>query len=256
MNRLLRFLCGAVVTIGRAQTPLSDLRPSFDVASIKMNNSGTGVDRLRNNNGSLMIDNFSLKRILAMAYGVPESQGYLFSGPDWLDSTNFDIHARFPQDTPELKRLLMLQRLLEDRFRMELHREPREFSVLALVSGKGKQQGLKLKPADTPEAAYRFRVLRGHAVGFSISMPMLAGRLSRPDFDLGRPVVDFTGLAGTFDLTLDWKSDGGQDQNADSSSDASIYAAIQEQLGLRLEPRRVSLEVLVIDRLNKAPTEN
>ena len=76
-------------------------------------------------------------------------------------------------------------------------------------------------------------------------MPMLAGRLSRPDFGLDRPVLDFTGMEGTFDLTLDWE----QDQ-------LSIYAAIQEQLGLKLEPRKVKLDVLVVDRANRVPTEN
>jgi uncharacterized protein (TIGR03435 family) len=86
---------------------------------------------------------------------------------------------------------------------------------------------------------------------------MLAGRLSRPDFGLDRPVLDYTGLEGTFDLTLDWKPEHPQDgTTTDSGSDASIFVVIEEQLGLKLERRRVSLDVLVVDRVKKIPTEN
>jgi uncharacterized protein (TIGR03435 family) len=241
----------------QANSAAIDSRPSFDVASLKTDNSGTGVDRIRNNGGVLFIENVSLKRLIAIAFDVPEWQNYLFSGPDWLDSKNFDIQARFPEDTPRLKFLQMFQRLLEERFSMVLHREPREFSVLALVPGKKRKESLTLHAAAAPGGSYRFRAMNGHATGSSISMPMLAGRLSRPDFGLDRPVLDFTGLEGTFDLTLDWKPDHVQDGTAtDSGSDASIFVAVEEQLGLKLERRKVSLDVLVVDRINKVPTEN
>ncbi len=222
----------------------ADPRPSFDVATVKANKSGTGVDRIKNEPGIVFIQNVSLKRLIAMAYEIPEYQQYLLSGPDWLDSEDYDIQARYPADTPQAKYQLMFQRLLEERFRMTLHREPREFSVLVLIPAKAKGK-LTLHPAAAPGGAYKFRVANGHATGFSISMAMLAGRLSRPDFGLDRPVLDFTGMEGTFDLTLDWE----QDQ-------VSIYAAMQQQLGLKLEPRKVKLDVLVVDRANKVPLEN
>jgi len=235
-----------------------DPRPTFDVSSVKIDNSGTGVDRIRNSGGILLIENVSLRRLIGMAFEVPEWQNYLFSGPAWLDSENFDVQARFPPETPNSEFLRMFQRLLVERFGIVLHREPREFSVLALVPGKGKKEGLELHPAATPGSSYKFRAIGGHATGSSVSMAMLAGRLSRPDFGLGRPVLDYTGLPGTFDLTLDWRPEHDQDntQLADNGSDASIFAAIQEQLGLKLEPRKVSLDVLVVDRINKVPTEN
>jgi uncharacterized protein (TIGR03435 family) len=263
MNPLLHGACAllsgiAAVTLGHAQTPTVSIetRPVFDVATIKINRSGTGVDRIRGNNGSLTIENVSLQRLIFMAYDIPESQQYLLSGPDWLSSENFDIQAKFPPGTPDSKSRLMLQRLLEERFRMALRREPRSFSVLALV--KGKKEGPQLHPAAAPEAPYKFRMLGGHATGSSLTMVMLAGRLSRPDVGLGRPVVDFTGLSGTFDLILDWKPENLPEgsPNPESKSDASIFAAMEEQLGLRLEPRKVSLDVLVIDHANKTPTEN
>ena len=77
--------------------------------------------------------------------------------------TNFDIQARFPPETPNSAFLQMLQRLLEERFRMVLHREPREFSVLALVPGKGKKEGLRLHSAAAPGGSYKFRAFGGHA---------------------------------------------------------------------------------------------
>jgi uncharacterized protein (TIGR03435 family) len=227
MRLLLKVFSGVVaVTSGYGQTmpgPI-DTRPAFDVATVKINNSGTGVDRIRNNGGSLLIENVSLKRLIGMAYDIPEWQNYLFSGPEWLDSECFDIQARFPPDTPDDRFRLMFQRLLEEQFRMALHREPREFSVLALVPGKARRENLTLHPAAAPGGAYKFKASGGHAAGTSISMSMLAGRLSRPDFGLGRPVVDFTGLPGTYDLTLDWRPESGQDASAnpDHGSDASI----------------------------------
>ncbi len=235
-----------------------DSRPTFDVASVKANNSGTGVDRIKNSGGLLLIENVSLKRLICMAFDVSESQDYLLSGPDWMNSENLDIQARFPPDTPNSKFLLMFQRLLEERFKMVSHREPRQFSVIALVRGNGKKGAPGIHPAAAPGGAYRFKAVGGHATGFSISMAMLAGRLSRPDFGLDHPVLDLTGLEGTFDVTLDWKPEHVQEgaQAPEGESDASIFVAIEEQLGLRLEPRKMWLEVLVIDQMNNVPVEN
>ena len=223
---------------------------SFEVASVRSDKSETGVDRIKMSNGSLIIENVSLKRCIGMAYGVAEGRDYLFAGPDWLDSERFDIFAKFPPETPEHDVLVMLQRLLAERFNFTSHRETRQFSAYALVIGKG---GPKLQPAAAPEGSYRFRVQGGHATGFSISMGMFADRLSRPDFQLDHQVIDFTGLQGTFDLTLDWSPSKTQ---VEDTTGPSIFTAIQEQLGLKLEARKVPLEVLVVDHVNRVPTAN
>lgn len=223
---------------------------SFDVASVKSDKSETGVDRIKVAKGSLIIENVSLKRCIGMAYGLAEGRDYLFSGPDWLDSERFDILAKFPEETPQADVLVMLQKLLAERFGFAFHGETREFNAYALVVAKG---GPKLKPSAAPEGSYKFRAQGGHAVGSSISMGMLADRLSRPDFQLDRRVVDLTGLQGAFDLTLDWRPVGAE---AEDTARPSIFTALQEQLGLRLEARKVPLEVLVVDRVNRAPTAN
>ncbi len=223
---------------------------SFDVASVKPDKSETGVDRIKFLKGSLIIENVSLKRCIGVAYGIADGRDYLFSGPDWLDSERFDILAKFPEETAGPDVLVMLQHLLKERFNFAFHGETREFNAYALVLGRG---GPKLKPSAAPEGGYKFKALGGHAVGSSISMGMLADRLSRPDFQLDRRVVDLTGLKGAFDLTLDWSPLGAE---AEDTARPSIFTALQEQLGLKLEARKVPLEILVVDRVNRVPTAN
>jgi uncharacterized protein (TIGR03435 family) len=240
-----------------------DARPAFEVASVKADKSETGVDRIKFpgcgncggqlSKGSLIVENVSLKRIIGMAYGVPEGRDYLLSGPDWFDSERFDIYAKFPPESTSSEMLLMLQRLLDERFQLKLHRVAREFSVYALVAGKG---GPKLHFSPNQEGPYQFSARGGHAVGVRVTMSQFADRLSRPDFQWGRQVVDFTGRTGTFDLTLDWRPESDQVQDQTDDSRPSIVAALAEQLGLKLEPRKVSLDVLVVDHALKVPTEN
>jgi uncharacterized protein (TIGR03435 family) len=231
----------------------ADTRPAFEIASVKPDASETGVDRLDFSKGSVIIVNVSLKRLIGMAYGVAEGRDYLFSGPQWLDSERFDITAKFPPETAKAEVLLMLQRLLEERFALKLHREGREFSVYALTIAKG---GPKLHPTSKP-GPYRFSAQPGHASGFSLSMPQFADRLSRPVFQLDRQVVDFTGLAGTFDIAIDWRPERTlSDDDTDAAAKSSIFSALSEQLGLKLEPRKTRLDVLVVDSANKVPTPN
>jgi uncharacterized protein (TIGR03435 family) len=227
-----------------------DARPVFEVASLKPDKSGTGVDRIKRSGGSWILENVSLKRLIGMAYGVTDGIDYQFKGPDWWDTENFDISAKFPAGTSDSQVLLMLQRLLDERFQLKLHHESREFAVYALVIDK---RGSKVRPTATP-GPYRFSARDGHGVGTSVTMAQFANRLSK---EVGRPVVDFTGLMGQFDVTLDWKPEGEHQGNADGASDRpSIFSALPEQLGLKLEPRRVSLDVLVVDSAVKTPVEN
>ena len=223
---------------------------SFDVASVKPDKSETGVDRIKISGGSLLIENVSLKRLIGMACGIAEWSDYLLSVPGWMDDERFDISAKAAPGTMDADVLVMLRRLLEDRFGLMLHRETREFSAYALIVAKG---GAKVPRAAQPERAYMFRTLPGHASGTSVSMGALAGILSRQVFQLDRRVVDLTGLTGTFDVTLDWAPEGSL---GDEAMKPSLLTALQEQFGLRLEARKIPLEVLVVDRGNRVPTAN
>ncbi|HVW10083.1 MAG TPA: TIGR03435 family protein [Bryobacteraceae bacterium] len=236
----------SVLMLVTAAGLLAQPGPRFDAAIVKPNNSGTGVDHIRIGGGSVTIQNVSLKRLIGMANGVPEGRSYLFSGPDWLDSENFDVLAKYPGGTPDAQVLQMLAGELEDRFALRMHRETKPFSAYALIL---ETDGPKFH-ASTRQGAYRFSFQNGHAVGSAITMAMLGDRLARPDFGLDRPVVDQTGLTGLYDVTFDWKPG-----DPDSPS-ASLFTAIQEQLGLKLEARKVPLEVLVVDHAEKTPQQN
>jgi uncharacterized protein (TIGR03435 family) len=238
------------VAVGSLMAQAMDARPAFEVASVRPNNSGTGVDRIKRHDGSWIIENVSLRRLIGMAYGVADGRDYLLKGPDWMNETNFDISARFAPGASDSDVLLMLQRLLDERFRLKMHHEPREFSAYALVVDK---RGSKLQPAAHP-GPYKSTVRGGHAVATSVTLAQFADRLSK---EVGRQVVDFTGLTGQFDLTLDWRPEAGQGEQPDATADRpSIFAALPEQLGLRLEPRKVSLDVLIVDSAEKTPVAN
>ena len=233
----------------------ADMRPEFEVASVRPNNSGTGVDRIRSGNGTLSLVNVSLKRLVAMAWGIPDSREHLIRGPEWIDEKNFDIAARYSPAASKPDTLLMLQRLLEERFHMVLKHERREVSGFVLKVAKG---GPKLpRSPDGPDPLCGmprggFRVLDGHATGCAVTMQGFGDRLSRSPFGLDRPIIDMTGLAGAFNVTLDFADSA----HLEDSSRPSLVTALQEQLGLRLEGRKIELDVLVIERADKAPVAN
>ena len=238
----------------------ADSRPAFDVASIKADLSETGVDHFRNSGGTFLAVNYSLRRYIAMAYGLPDSRQYLLSGPEWLDSERFDISAKYPAEASNADSMLMLQRLLEERFGLKVHHATQDFTAYALVVGKN---GPKLKAPAPPVGSGAavtfpcggppggFTVRNGHALGCSVSLSALADRLSRQSFGLDRPVIDQTGLAGEFDVTLDFA-----DPSRPESDAPSAVTAVQDQLGLKLELRKIPIDVLVVDHAEKVPASN
>jgi uncharacterized protein (TIGR03435 family) len=229
-------------------------RPAFEVASIKPNKSGGGMSSVRITPGQVFMENVSLRKCIALAYNVSENQDSAVAGPDWIRSEVYDIIAKFPPETP-LEQVrpeqvrMMLQELLADRFKLRLHRESKEVPVYALMVGK---TGAKLQESasGTPSG---FSMGSGHIEGRAASMAALADRLSNASFQLGRPVLDRTGLKGAYDFTLDWTPDGAQEADA---TGPSLFTAVQEKLGLRLEAQRGLAEVLVIDSMARKPTEN
>jgi len=245
----------AVLLSGAAVFAAGDVRPQFEVASVRPNDSGTGVDRIRNVKGIFEIVNVPLKRLVAMAWGIPENQEYLIRGPDWVNERNFDIRARYPVGTAQSDTLLMLQRLLEERFHMVLKHESREISGYALIVAKGGPKMPRSPHGPDPSCAMPrggFRVLHGHANGCGVTMQGLADRLSRTSFGLDRPVIDRSGLEGAYNVTLDFADP----EHPEESEKPSLVTAVQEQLGLRLEARKIRLDVLVIDRADNVPTAN
>lgn len=224
----------------------------FEVATVKSLRP-TGPGELINinlgtwRNGRLTFTNASLSDCLKFAYGlVSDAQ---ISGPDWVKekAVRFDIVAEAPPDTAGTEVHLMLQALLADRLKLALHHEQRTFSFLALVAAK---DGPKIHQA-TPGAAYVSKGMRGRIVGSQMTMERLALLLSRFERET---VVDETGLKGSYEIKLEWTPD--DNPAADAVSGPTIYSALQEQLGLKLESRKGPVDVVVIDHAEKIPTEN
>jgi uncharacterized protein (TIGR03435 family) len=196
--------------------------------------------------GRLTCSNVNLRKLIAQAYDVKDFQ---LSGPDRLNSEIYDIVATMPPATSTNQVLLMVQSLLADRFQLVLHRETREVPMCALVVGKG---GLKIKEGEFGRSSTS--ASPGHLTAQKTPMEKLTDFLAG---QLGSPVTDMTGAKGFFDFTLEWTPDARPGEaTSDNVPGASIFAAIQEQLRLKLEVRKGPLELLVIDHVEKIPTGN
>jgi uncharacterized protein (TIGR03435 family) len=226
---------------------------AFEVASIKPNQSGGGGSSIRPSAGRITMENDSLRKITLWAYGIPDDREYALIGPDWLATERFDIQATFPADTPPEQVRLMTQALLAERFKLALHRESRQMPIYVLVVGKG---GPKIHPVEDGQG--RTSGGRGRLEAAKITIQKLADLLARLT---GQQVVNETGLKGVFDFTLEWSPDETQKMSPDEvaaagSTGPSIYSALQEQLGLKLEGRKGPVDVLVVDHMEKVPTGN
>jgi uncharacterized protein (TIGR03435 family) len=244
------FLCAGLAAGAIAQ-PATEL-PEFEAASIKPNKSGSGNSSSHTTQGQLVATNLSLRDYIRWAFEVRD---YQISGPDWLGSERFDIVAKFPPHNAKNEAGPLLQRLLAERFKLAVHRETREFPVYALLPGKS---GPKPKAVEDT-GSHNTNSTRGHLTGQQISMMRLAEFLSR---QMERPVVDLTKLPGVYDLTLDWVPDEALKPGADSkpAGDAppgpDLLTALQQQLGLKLQPQKAPLELIVVDHADRVPVEN
>jgi uncharacterized protein (TIGR03435 family) len=247
-----------------------DPRPSFEVASIKPASPPTAghpvLFGMVDDPGRFKASYMSVRDLMAKAFGIGHSR--ISGGPAWVLYDRFDVVATLPPNTPAGQIPQMLQTLLSERFRLTVRRDSRMTRVYALVPDKG---GPKLKASweanntsrsKTPELSSAPLIVDANgALGLCcgrgrlnrVSMESFATLLSS---ETDRPVQDATGIQGSFDISLDWTPEAGsQPEGTASPSGPSIYTAVREQLGLRLEPRIVPLEYLVIDHVEK-PSEN
>jgi len=237
---------GSYGTLGQSAPPA----PAFEVASIKpapAQAPGRVSTRMSSDAGRLTYTNVSLSDVIAQAYHVQHDQ---ISGPLWLGTERFDIAAKIPAGAAADQIPQMLQALLADRFRLELHRETKVLTVLKLAVAKS---GLKLQKAES-SGGLSIGLNPGRTrVSGRLSMPQLADILSRR---LGRPVLDQTHLAGAYVIALEWAPDSTGEPAPVDAPGASLFSAMQEQLGLKLAPAKGPVEILVIDRADKVPSEN
>ena len=250
-----------------AQTPTA-----FDVASIKVNNSGAVGEQVRfyPPSGRVTMTNVTVRRTIINAYQLQDQQ--LVGGPGWVATEHFDIVANSEAtNLSPMDRWIMVRALLADRFKLKMHTESREQTVFALVlSRRDGQFGEHLKKSNTDcklPAAPRTGPIDlsvpnqcgvimggpGRMNFRGVTMETLAAQLSAR---VGRSVVDRSGLDGRYDLDLEFSP---QALRADADapppdSGASIYTALQEQLGLKLDSQKSSIDVTVIDSVEH-PTE-
>jgi uncharacterized protein (TIGR03435 family) len=223
----------------------------FEVATIKPappQSEGHTSTRMSSDTdtGKLNYTNVNLKEVIGKAYKV---QQYQITGPDWIETERFDIVAKFAPHSGADQLPLMLQALLADRFNLALHRETRELPMYALVVTKN---GPKFKSSETETGISSNSSRTRWHVTAKVTMRGFAEFLSD---EAGRPVVDRTGLTGSYDMTLDWAPDDASAAN-DSTAGPSLFTALQEQLGLKLEATKGPVEMLAIDRAERTPTAN
>ena len=228
-----------------------DAAAQFQVAAIKPNRSGDPASTWKISPGELVMRNITLKQLVQIAYDVRD---YSMSGPTWLDSERFDINAKTPSEIAATKDSQQrgvlfrgaMQALMADRFKLVVHHETRTVPAYALVVAKG---GLKVKPVEA-DGGWNETTNKGKLTATKMSMDRLGDWLGRR---LDRPVVDKTNLKGVFSFELEYSPE--QNPPPDDFR-PSIFTALQEQLGLRLQSQRLPVDIVVVDRVERVPTEN
>jgi len=241
----------SIATPARAQTPATPT-PSvatpqtFEVASIRAVDHDAGMTTFPTfPSAQFTVENMSLRLLIAFAYGMSDNR--ITGQAELLDSAFFTVKAKPEGDVALTSKQYepLLQQLLQQRFKLAVHHETKDVQGYALVVAKG---GPKLTPAKEEVADAMAYILPEGLRSASISTKTIASLLSRP---LGHPVLDKTGITGSYILDLSFAP-----ATSTESTLPSIFTAVQEQLGLKLEPAKVPTDFLVVDHVEKVPTEN
>jgi len=261
--------------------------PAFEVTSIKPNHTANPREFIQFPAGRLTATAVTTKTLIQFAYNLQDFQ--ISAGPNWVGANRYDVDAKEDESTARALQnstpfqradqiRLLLQALLADRFALKLTHQYKEVPTYALVVAKDgpklsqttlmEPEGSSAAQGQSPKGPRIGITGRGQINGTGVPVNLLAELLSR---QLGRRVVDKTGLSGNYDFTLQWTPDETQPQApsasegdaarlsssspAPASADASLFTALQEQLGLRLESQRGSVDVVVIDHIEE-PSPN
>ena len=250
----------------------------FDVASIRENRSGDRSSRFETAGDTFTATNMPVRALIALAYRLQAFE--IVGGPAWIETTRFDVVAKFARDSAPARvdnqpvEQVMLRALLAERFKLSVHRETRELPVFALVLARpdrrlGPNARAAADSCDTPagpgnaasaagaqEVRCGMRTGYGAFLGRAIPMSAFVQMFAR---QTQRIIVDRTGLTGRWDLDLKWMPDepprAGRDSAAPDPNAPSMFTALEEQLGLRLEAVRAPVDVWIVDRV-EPPVEN
>jgi uncharacterized protein (TIGR03435 family) len=266
---VVRTACCTVLAAALSMSSFAQTEPAavqFEAVSVRRNTSGARGGAFDTRPGRFRTTNIPLSVIAVQAYGIRD-EARIVGAPDWLATTRFDIAAVEPAGTfsPE-QRSGMIRAMLRDRFKLAARMETRELPIYRLVVARTDGQlGPNLQPNKDPTQRRQSNSVdpTGGTIitAGAITMARLTGMMNG---FVTRPVADATGLAGEFDLTLRFLPEPGAravpagpsaNQTTTAPDVPSIFTAVQEQLGLRLEATRGPVEVLVIDHI-EPPTEN
>lgn len=283
IGRKLLLLAAAIVAvvapiiIGVFNAPASNAqsttdRPRFEVASIKLNTSGQPGSGFNLGGQIVTIKNTTLENLIQIAYDARNFQ--VIGGPGWINTDRYDIEAKVegpftPGPAGMLQQRLRLQALLEERFNLGLHRDTRDLPIYELTIAKG---GLKIQPLKDESCLQPDPTHAGPGPGhqmneycgfggfgrgsFMVTSTTMADLAKSFSMAVGRKVVDKTGITGTFRVNLTYVPDELNGPSPDSeNAGPSIFTAIQEQLGMKLESSKGPVDVLIIDHVER-PSQN
>src|SRR5688572_6103063 len=268
----MRSVSVGLILLGCTAVFAQDLRPTFDAASIRpvdrpvgfflpgsrpvcpvsgCGGPGTGSPE------RITFTWASLKNLIRVAYDVRSS--HYIEAPAWMDSVTFDVVANIPPGATREQANLMLQNLLADRFQLKVHRSTRELPLFALVvTGNGPKLKASVNDPNAPKP--RGTLWSGGRKKFEFNGRTMAQFADTLESDVDRPVIDMTGLEGTYDIRLEFAETrsvpGPPDLGPPDPQAPELFTALTEQLGLRLESRRGPVDVLVVDSALRQPTEN
>jgi uncharacterized protein (TIGR03435 family) len=269
--RVISLIGSLVLIIGASFAQSSGDQLAFDAASVKRSNSESSgsANYCRGGPGTsdpglLTCTNSALAQLITEAYSI---KFYELVSPEWMlqggGTEGYDVTAKIPAGTTREQYRLMLQRLLKERFHLAVHHETRGLSGYALLLGKGGPKLTSAATTPTPGARFAMTYVDAH-IRVSFPHSPIASFASFLTTQLNAPVADETGLRGDYDIALDfmptdqWRAMVSWPATAATEADPVpiIFLAIEEQLGLKLEKRKVPAAVLVVDHADKSPVEN
>lgn len=271
------------ITLLAAIGILAQPRPQIEISSLKLHAGEGKGPEMKGSPGGFSLQNASLRDMIRAVYDVRDFQ--ISRGPEWIDSAHYDIETKARGVPPSQMHVVVVDAVLKDKFKLKVHRETRELPVYVLTVAKGgprmrqskegscvpfegKTMPRRIAPAQRPYCGFADRGISLwlnrtiDAVGMSIAdppgrkpeLPIVLSLTAFLSSNLDRMVIDKTGLTGKYDIHLEWnpqatKVDGGRAPSADDGP--SLFTAVQDQLGLKLESGEGPVEVVVIDHVER-----
>jgi uncharacterized protein (TIGR03435 family) len=251
---LCAFLCaGHVEAQGQTQSAAQRLPreadPAWEVVAVRPSDPNSTESGFRVNGRHLALRRQSVAAMLMVAYGIQKKQ--IANAPDWVNTKEWEVNGELDADgMPDIRQIrVLVRKLLVDRFKLVAHTEQREMPVYALTVTKG---GAKLEkstadPNGLPDERDRQSAGESSVEFKNVPIGQLVTLL---DFRLDRPVVDRTGLAGRYDFALKYTMDETR-APVEGNPAPGVFTALQEQLGLKLEPMKAAADVIVIDKVEQ-----